>query len=122
MRAFQTFMIDMRVNLGGGDVGMAKHHLHGSQIGAMGKKVRCEGVTQHVRGNVLADTCCDRKFLEDLPETQPRHAAAAIGDEGIVAYFAVQYMRTSVVEVMLNPFFSRISSHAGSSASCEMLY
>lgn len=100
-------MIDMRINLGSGDIGVAEHHLHGPQIGAMSKKMCCEGVAQHMRGDVFADTSCDRKFLEDLPEAQPCHAAAAISDKEVVASLATQNMGTPIVEIVLDPFLCR---------------
>jgi hypothetical protein len=43
--AFQPGIIDMSINLGGGDIGMAEHHLHRPEIGAVAEEMAGEGVT-----------------------------------------------------------------------------
>src|ERR1700735_1654888 len=45
----EPFLHHVRINLGGGNVGMSEHHLHRSQIRAAIQKMRGETVTQHVR-------------------------------------------------------------------------
>src|SRR3712207_8912861 len=40
---------EVRVELGGGDVGVAEHLLHRPQVAAAGQQVRREGVAQRVR-------------------------------------------------------------------------
>ena len=39
----------MRVDLSGGNVGMAEQFLHRAKVGAVGQKMACKGVPQHVR-------------------------------------------------------------------------
>ena len=42
MRFFEPFLVNMRVNLRGGDIDMAQHLLDDSQVGAVVEKVRGE--------------------------------------------------------------------------------
>ena len=48
VQRLQPCLSDMRVNLRGGKVGMAEEHLDHTQIGAVVKQVRGEGVAQGV--------------------------------------------------------------------------
>lgn len=49
MQCLQPRLRDMRVNLRGGEVGVAEEHLDHAQIGAVVEQVRGEGVAQGVR-------------------------------------------------------------------------
>ena len=49
MDTFEAVGIDMRVDLGGADIGVAEKFLHHAQIRATGKQVRGERVAQFVR-------------------------------------------------------------------------
>jgi hypothetical protein len=49
VQALQTLLVDMGVDLGGRDVGMAEHRLHGAQVGAVLQQVGGEAVPQDVR-------------------------------------------------------------------------
>ena len=40
---------DVRIELGGAEVGVAEHLLHAAQVGAALEQVRCEGVAEQVR-------------------------------------------------------------------------
>lgn len=51
----QVFVCDMRVDLCGGDVAMAKHTLHTSDIGAVHEQVCCVAVSHGVRADVLSN-------------------------------------------------------------------
>ncbi len=51
--------------------------------------------------DVFAYAGCYGNFFKDLPETQARHAAAAIGDKEVVTPFAPENMRTSAVQIIL---------------------
>lgn len=44
----ETVAIDMGIDLGGGNIGMAQHHLHGPEIGIMGQEMRGKGVAQYM--------------------------------------------------------------------------
>ena len=62
-----------------------------------------------MRRDVFANACGPCVFFENLPETQARHAAAAIGDKEIVTPFAAKDMRTSTVQIVLNFTFCGIT-------------
>jgi deoxyinosine 3'endonuclease (endonuclease V) len=49
MNASQVFPVYMRVDLGRRDIGVAKHLLHGTQVGAALEEMRCERVAKRVR-------------------------------------------------------------------------
>lgn len=55
MNFFQPLLLDMGVDLGGGNVGMTEHHLNSPEIGTIGEKVGGKGMADHVRGNFLGD-------------------------------------------------------------------
>ena len=50
MNLLQPLVFHVRVNLGGGDIDVTQHHLHGPQIGAMFQQMRSERMAQHVAG------------------------------------------------------------------------
>jgi hypothetical protein len=43
---FQTRVVDVGVDLRGGDAGVAEHFLHLAQVGAAGEQMRCECMAQ----------------------------------------------------------------------------
>ncbi len=61
----QIVLVQMRVNLSGGDAFMAEHFLHGAEVGAAFDEVRGEGVTERVRTHRLVDA---RRFYPFLDE------------------------------------------------------
>ncbi len=52
---FEPFLIDVGVDLCGGNVGVAHHLLNDPQIAAVFEKVRGEAVPQRVRRNAFGD-------------------------------------------------------------------
>src|SRR5690349_2386901 len=52
IHALQPRPRDVRVDLRRGDVGVAEHHLHAAQVGAVLEQVRGEGMPQYVRRDV----------------------------------------------------------------------
>ncbi len=107
MEFFQSVLVDMGVDLGGGDVGMAKHELHGAQVRAMSQEVGGKGVTQHVRGDGFADPGRPRRFLDDLPETETAHGAAPVADKKGIAAAPLEDQRSCRLEVLLDDFPGR---------------
>jgi len=81
MRGFQPVRINFGVNLGGGDIGMAEHHLHGAKIGAAGQQVRGKGMTQHVGADPVIDARSGGDGIDDLPEPVAGHGAAPVRQE-----------------------------------------
>ena len=52
---FEAGLLDMGVDLGGGDAGMAQHGLDGPQIRAMVQQVGGEGMAKHMGEYALGD-------------------------------------------------------------------
>jgi len=107
MECLESVLVDVGVDLGGGNIGMAKHKLHGAQVGAMGQEVGGEGVAQHVRGNGLVDICCLGCCLDDLPETESGHGMAAVADKKDVAAAALENKRAGGFKVVFDDFPGR---------------
>ena len=48
MNIFQSVLIYMGIYLGGGDVGMAKHHLYCTQVSPVAEHMGGKGVPEHM--------------------------------------------------------------------------
>jgi len=70
MDGFESLLIDVGVNLGRGNIGVAKHFLDNAQIGAVAKQVRGEAVPEQMRINVLLQAGVARNLFHDLPDTR----------------------------------------------------
>ncbi len=71
----------MGIYLGGGNIGMAEHHLNGPEIRTPGKKMGGKGVPEHVRTDCMVDAGCPCPFFDDLPEASSGHGTASVGDK-----------------------------------------
>ncbi len=99
----------MGVNLGGGDVGMAQHHLHGAEVRAMFQQVGGKGVAEHVGADFLGDSVQACNLLDDLPETQTGHGFAMAGDKEEIAPLFFQNPGTRLLGVDLEVFAGRFA-------------
>ena len=70
MDAFKVRVGNVRIDLRGGDVTVAEHGLHATQIGSVHQKVGCEGMPQCMRTDVLGNAC-----QQCVMTDQPLHAA-----------------------------------------------
>ena len=52
---FQASVLDVSIDLGGGNTGVAEHSLYGSQIRAVIQEVSGERMAKHMRGYRLDD-------------------------------------------------------------------
>lgn len=68
MDGFQPLLIDVRVNLCRGNIGVAEHFLDNAQIGAIAEQVRRKTVPEQVRINVLLQPGMMSVFFHDLPD------------------------------------------------------
>jgi hypothetical protein len=58
---------DMRINLGGGDIGVAQHRLHAAQIGAVLDKVCRKSMPQNVGTQTFGiESCGHTDFFQHL--------------------------------------------------------
>ena len=53
MDGFEPILIDVRVNLGRGNIGVTQHFLDDAQVGAVTEKMRSETVPEQVRINIF---------------------------------------------------------------------
>ena len=60
----------MRVNLRGGDIGVAEHLLNDAQIGAVAQQMRGETVPQQMRVNIFFESGMSRNCFHDLPDAR----------------------------------------------------
>lgn len=62
----EAVLVDVGVDLGGGDVGMAKHFLDNAKIGAVIEEVSGEAVAELVGMNLLGDASGRGALVDDL--------------------------------------------------------
>ena len=53
MNRFESLLVDVGVNLGRGNIGVAEHFLDDAQVGAVAEQMRGETVPEQMRINVL---------------------------------------------------------------------
>src|SRR4051812_46659756 len=70
----------VRVDLGGGNVGVAEHLLHRPQVATAGEQMRGERVAQRVRTHLALQPRRTGVALDDLVEALPRQLAAPLVD------------------------------------------
>src|SRR4029078_12695223 len=87
MKAFvdlpEAFSNDVGINLGGGNVLMPQHHLHGPQIGASIEQMRCKRMPKDVGRYVLSNFGPCGITLDNLPEFKPRQRRPPAGKEKV---------------------------------------
>src|SRR4249919_2997371 len=77
----ELFAREVGVHLGGRDVGVAEHLLHGAQVTAAGEQVGGEAVAQRVRAELAGEAGLAGVALDDLVEALAAKRAAAEVDE-----------------------------------------
>src|SRR3970040_893781 len=92
---FQAVPGDMRVDLRGGDIGMAEHHLNHPEIRAAFQQMTGKGVTQHMRRNRLSNACPLRITPEPEEKTLTGHRAPLLAQKERGAFPAFQQLRPS---------------------------
>ena len=76
VQVFQALARNVRVDGGGGNVGVAEQHLHHAQVGAVVEQVRGKSVAQRVRRGWGAHARLQRIALDEAPEHVARHGRA----------------------------------------------
>ena len=72
MHCFQALLIDVGINLGRRNVGVAEHFLNDAQVGAVAQQMRREAVPEQMRINILFQPSVPGFFLNDLPDPRGR--------------------------------------------------
>ena len=68
MHSFKPLLIDMRIDLRRGNIGVAQHFLNDPQIGAVAEQMRCETVPKKVWVNIFRQSRASRVLFHDLPD------------------------------------------------------
>jgi hypothetical protein len=76
----QVGAVNVRVNLGSGDVGMAKQFLHHTKVSPAHEHVRGEAVPQHVRMSVREPSQFGQT-AHDLPDGDALQRPTGVGKE-----------------------------------------
>jgi hypothetical protein len=77
----QTLSVQMGVNFGGADAGVAEEFLDDAQVRAVFEEVGGKAVAQHVRGDVPPEARPRGAALDPLPEGHGGEGSAAPGEE-----------------------------------------
>ena len=99
VNGLEPLLIDVRVDLSGGNVGVSQKFLNDAKIGSIFQKVGGEGMSQEVRVDVLIETRSLSAFLDDLANTVRGNWAASHGEENIGVDFLSDQSVALVVEI-----------------------
>ena len=72
VHSLQALLIDMGVNLGRRNIGVAEHFLDDPQIRTVSEQMCREAMPQKMRIHVLVQSGAPRVLLDDLPNTRCR--------------------------------------------------
>ncbi len=100
----QSLFHDMGINLGGGYVRVAQHHLYRTKIRAAVQQVRGEAVPQHMWRQSLTQSRFSSITAEKLPENNAIDGRAGASEEKTRRGFFAQDFRTRFFQVLLNRF------------------
>src|SRR3954451_8324191 len=95
----QAVAREMRVELSGGDVGVAEHLLDRAEVAAAGEQVRRERVPERVRRHAVGEAGGRRVPADDLVEALAGERLAAEVDEQVRDDPAVHQRRAAAVQV-----------------------
>lgn len=106
MDCFQAFLVDVSVDLGRGDIGMAEEFLNDPQICAVFEEVSREGMAEQVRVDVLIDAGLFGPFFHNLADSIGRERSASNRDEDFGGGLSGDQSRAFVGQVALQSFKS----------------
>ena len=101
-RLLQPGLQDVRINLCCPDIAVSEHRLYAAQIGASFQEVRCKGVPQHMRAEILKNTSRFAVPSNELPEPLASHPASTRSHKKIRARAALQQRRPLSGHVIVN--------------------
>jgi len=85
MDGLEALLVDVSVNLGGRNVGVAKHLLDHAEIGAVAEQMGGEGMAEQMRVDIYLNAGVAADALEDLPDADGGQFCAAHGKEDFAA-------------------------------------
>ena len=110
MDSLESVLIDVGVDLGRGNIGMAEHFLDDAQIGAIAEEMRSETVPQEMWINIFLQPGMPRMFFHDLPDAGSGQFAAACRQENLAAAAALHERRALGREIC-GQCFARLAAH-----------
>ena len=81
MHLFEVLAGDMGIYLGGRNIDMTEHYLHGSQVGAAFQQVGCKRMSQAVGGNFFIQMCLSGVSSQQFPKPLTGHGFCRPGNE-----------------------------------------
>ena len=99
MNAGEVIGIDVGIDLGGGDVGVAEKLLDDAQIGAVAQHVTGKGVAQDVGVDVFLDAGGTGNVFDDLPDPAARHGVAIAGEEQLRGIGSLDQQRAKALDI-----------------------
>src|SRR3712207_1441404 len=90
---------EVRVELGGGDVGVAEHLLDGAEVAPAGEQVRRERVAQRVRAHAAVEAGAAGVALHDLVEALAGEAGPPVVEEELGLLAVADQRRPAAREV-----------------------
>jgi len=102
----ETLLVDVGVDLGGGDVGVSEEFLDDAEVGTAFEEVGGEGVAEEVGVNVLFDAGVGGALFDDLADAVGAEGAAADGEKDLGGgfFFRAEEVGALVVEVVADGF------------------
>lgn len=110
MDGFESVLIDMGVDLGRGNIGMAEHFLDDAQIGAIAEEMGSETVSQEMWINIFLQARMPRMFFHDLPDAGSGQFATA-GRQKNLAAAAALHQRGALGREICGQCFARLAAH-----------
>ena len=101
MDLFQALVVDMGINLGGGDIGMSQQFLNDPQVGSVLKQVGSEGVAQEMGINIPGKSGLTGAFLHDFPDPVRTEGPTSYGEKDFGRSVRFDEFRSFVIQIAL---------------------
>ena len=99
--ALQSALLNMGIQLGGGNVGVAKHELYRPEIRAVFKQVRGKGMAQYMGTDLFVNGGLAGNLPEYLPVAGSCHGLTLTGDEQGRTCLAHEQQGPDMIQVLL---------------------
>jgi hypothetical protein len=86
MHGLEAVPGDVRVDLRGGNIGVAEKFLYDAQVRAPLQEVRCKRMPERVRRNRFSDTGEPRVFFDQLPNVLTRQPSPVSAEKKVICF------------------------------------
>ena len=100
MDRVESLLIDVGIDLRGGDIGMAEQFLNDAQVSATAEQVGSEAVTQEVRVQADRQSGGRGPVFDDLPRALGGQTATVNADKEMTSGFRSDETRSSLCEIV----------------------